>query len=424
MTSEVTSGVDAPEHRDRSSTDWEEIRADFPVLSQKIEGNRLAYLDNAASSQAPESVVDRMNRYQTTEHSNVHRGVHTLSQRATDAYEGARERIAGFINAPDADQCIFTRGATEAINLVMYAWGRQNIGEGDEILISAMEHHSNIVPWQMLCEEVGAELRIVPMTDEGELEIDAYRELLGERTKIVGIVQVSNALGTINPVEEMIELAHKQGVPVLVDGCQAVPHLPVDVQALDADFYAFSGHKMNGPTGIGVLYGRREMLEQMRPFQGGGDMIRSVTFEETTYSDLPYKFEAGTPAILPAVGLGAAVDYLESIGMERVAAREGELLGYATRQLEEIEGVRIFGRAERKASVLSFDIEGVHPHDIGTILDADGVAIRAGHHCAQPVMDRLGIAATARASFSFYNNRQDADQLAAGIQRVKEIFGK
>ena len=424
MTSEVTSGVDAPEHRDRSSSDWEEIRADFPVLSQKIEGNRLAYLDNAASSQAPQSVVDRMNRYQTTEHSNVHRGVHTLSQRATDAYEGARERIAGFINAPDADQCIFTRGATEAINLVMYAWGRQNIGEGDEILISAMEHHSNIVPWQMLCEEVGAELRIVPMTDEGELEIDAYRELLGERTKIVGIVQVSNALGTINPVEEMIELAHKQGVPVLVDGCQAVPHLPVDVQALDADFYAFSGHKMNGPTGIGVLYGRREMLEQMRPFQGGGDMIRSVTFEETTYSDLPYKFEAGTPAILPAVGLGAAVDYLESIGMERVAAREGELLGYATRQLEEIEGVRIFGRAERKASVLSFDIEGVHPHDIGTILDADGVAIRAGHHCAQPVMDRLGIAATARASFSFYNNRQDADQLAAGIQRVKEIFGK
>ena len=412
------------EQPDRSGRDWEEIRSEFPALQQEIAGSPLAYLDNAASSQTPQSVIDRMTRYQSTEHSNVHRGVHTLSQRATKAYEGARQRVGRFINAPDASQCIYTRGATEAINLVMYAWGRRHVGEGDEILVSTMEHHSNIVPWQMLCEEVGAELKVIPMTDEGELELDRFEDLLTERTKLVGVVEVSNALGTINPVEEMIETAHDRDIPVLIDGCQAVPHRPVDVQALDADFYAFSGHKMNGPTGIGILYAKREWLESMDPFQGGGDMIRSVTFEETKFNDLPYKFEAGTPAILPAVGLGAAVDFLESIGMERIVRREADLLDYGTSLLEEIGGVRIFGRASRKASVLSFDVEGIHPHDIGTILDDEGVAIRAGHHCAQPVMDRLGIPATARASFSYYNNRKDADQLAAGIERVKEIFGK
>ncbi len=409
---------------DRSSRGWDEIRAEFPVLTREVDGEPLAYLDNAASSQTPSPVIERMTRYQSSEHSNVHRGVHRLSQRATDAYEGARERVAEFIGAPSAEQCIYTRGATEAINLVMHAWGRVNVERGDEILISQMEHHSNIVPWQMLCDEVGAELRVVPMTDRGELELGAFDEKLSDRTKLVGLVHVSNALGTVNPVAEMIDIAHERGVPVLIDGCQAVPHRPVDVQALDADFYAFSGHKMNGPTGIGILYGKHDLLEGMPPFQGGGDMIKSVSFEETTYNDLPYKFEAGTPAIMPAVGLGAAVEYLDSIGMGRIAEREAELLEYATSKLEAIEGVRIVGRAADKTSVLSFEVDGVHPHDIGTILDDDGVAIRAGHHCAQPVMDRLGIPATARASFSYYNTREDADQLARGIRRVKDIFGR
>lgn len=403
---------------------WAAIRADFPVLEQEVNGNPLVYLDNAASSQTPRSVVDRMVRYQTGEHSNVHRGVHKLSQRATDAFEGAREKVAEFINAPDPHQCIWTRGATEAINLVMYSWGRANIEAGDEILISAMEHHSNIVPWQMLCRETGANLRVIPMTDEGELVLDGLDDLITPKTKLVGVVHVSNALGTITPVETLIEAAHARETPVLVDGCQAVPHMGVDVQALDADFYAFSGHKMNGPTGIGMLYGKRELLEEMPPFQGGGDMIRSVTFEESKWADLPYKFEAGTPAILPAVGLGAAAEYLESVGMERIVKRESELLAYATELLESIDGVRLFGRAEEKASVLSFDIEGVHPHDIGTILDDEGVAIRAGHHCTQPVMDRLGIPATARASFSYYNTREEAERLAEAIQTVKTIFGK
>lgn len=403
---------------------WEAIRSDFPILDQEVNGEPLAYLDNAASSQVPRAVTERMERYQRLEHSNVHRGVHTLSQRATDAYEGARQRIASFIGAPRADQCIFTRGATEGINLISNAWGRESVGEGDEIVISAMEHHSNIVPWQMLCEEVGAELKILPMTDRGELRVEKLDDLLGPRTRLVGVLQVSNALGTVNPVDEIVEIAHERDIPVLVDGCQAVPHMPVDVERLDADFYVFSGHKMNGPTGIGVLYGKREWLDSMRPFQGGGDMIKSVTFEETTFNDLPYKFEAGTPAIMPAVGLGAAVDYLEEIGMERIRAREAELLDYATEQLQEIEGVRIFGRADAKASVLSFGIENVHPHDIGTIVDDEGVAIRAGHHCAQPVMDRLGIPATARASFSYYNTAREVDQLVGAIERVKGIFGR
>lgn len=409
---------------DRSEMSWDEIREEFPVLNRTVDDNRLAYVDNAASSQCPQPVIDRMDRYQSREHSNVHRGVHRLSQRATDAYEGAREKIAEFINAPDPVQCIYTRGATESVNLVMQSWGRANIEEGDEIVVSRMEHHSNIVPWQMLCDEVGAKLRVLPMTDRGELEYDAYESLLNDRTKLVALVHVSNALGTVNPIGEMVDLAHDRDIPVLVDGCQAVPHRPVDVQEMDADFYAFSGHKMNGPTGIGILYGKREHLESMPPFQGGGDMIKSVSFEETTYNDLPYKFEAGTPAILPAVGLGKAVEYLESIGMERIAAREDELLEYATEQVEAIEGVTIYGQAPDKASVLSFDVDSVHPHDVGTILDDDGVAIRAGHHCAQPVMERLGIPATARASFSYYNNRRDADQLVAGIERVKDIFGR
>jgi cysteine desulfurase/selenocysteine lyase len=403
---------------------WEAIRSDFPALDQEVGGAPLTYLDNAASSQTPQTVIDRMTAYQSKEHSNVHRGVHTLSRRATDAYEAARQSVADFIGASDPDCCVWTRGATEAVNLVRYSWGRANIEAGDEILLTEMEHHSNIVPWQMLCEETGAELRVLPMTDDGELKLDRLDDLLTERTKLVGAVHVSNALGTINPVETIIERAHDRGVPVLIDGCQATPHLDVDVEAMGADFYVFSGHKMNGPTGIGALYARRDLLEEMPPFHGGGEMIRSVTFEESTWADVPQKFEAGTPAILPAIGLGEAAEYLTEIGMDRIAAREAELLEYATGKLEQIDGVRIFGRADDKASVLSFDVDGVHPHDIGTILDDEGVAIRAGHHCTQPVMDRLGIPATARASFSYYNTRADADRLADAIETVKGIFGR
>jgi cysteine desulfurase / selenocysteine lyase len=408
---------------DRSTMSFAKIRAEFPVLRQSIDGHPLAYLDNAASSQMPQPVIDRLTWYQSAEHSNVHRGVHTLSQRATDAYEKAREKVAGFINAPESAQCIFTRGATEAINLVAHGWGRKYVKPGDEIVISALEHHANIVPWQMLCEEKGARLRVIPMTDEGELVIDELATLLNEKTRIVAVSHVSNALGTVNPLDRIIEMAHDHGVPVLVDGCQAVPHMPVDVQALDADFYAFSGHKMCGPTGIGVLYGKRELLEAMNPFMGGGDMIRSVTFEETTYAPIPHKFEAGTPSILAVVGLGAAIDYLESVGMERIAEREHELLDYATERLREVDGIRILGTAPDKASVISFEVEGVHPHDVGTILDTEGVAIRAGHHCAQPVMDRLGVPATARASLAFYNTQDDVDQLIGALQTVRDIFG-
>ncbi len=401
---------------------WSEIRSDFPTLDQTIQGEPLTYLDNAASSQMPEPVIERIDRYQRHEHSNVHRGVHTLSQTATDAYEGAREAVAEFIGAPTPKQCIFTRGATEAANLVAQSWGRANLESGDEILLTRMEHHSNIVPWQQIADETGAEIRVLPVTDDGELRLDQLEEMLTDRTKILGVVHVSNALGTINPVEEIVERAHARDVPVLVDGCQATPHLSVDVDAMDADFYAFSGHKMNGPTGIGVLYGKEAWLEEMPPYQGGGEMIRSVTFEETTYADLPNKFEAGTPAIMPAIGLGAAVEYLTSIGMDRIAEREAELLDYATELLEAEEGVRIFGRADDKASVLSFDLEDIHPHDIGTIVDTHGVAIRAGHHCTQPLMDRLEIPATARASFSYYNTREDADRLVEAIEHVREIF--
>jgi cysteine desulfurase / selenocysteine lyase len=398
------------------------IRADFPVLQQTVNGKPLIYLDNSASSQVPQVVIDRGSIYLEQEHSNIHRGVHYLSQKATTAYEGAREKVKRFINARDVRECIFVRGATEGINLVMYSYGRKFIGAGDEIIISAMEHHSNIVPWQMLCEEKGARLRVIPMNDAGELLLDEYDALLNERTKLVAVLHVSNALGTINPIKEMIAQAHKYGVPVLIDGAQAAPHMPVDVQDLDCDFYAFSGHKMYAPTGSGIVYGKLELLEKMIPFQGGGDMIKAVTFEKTIYADPPNRFEAGTPAIASQIGLGAAIDYLNTIGRERAAAYEAELLRYATERVSAIEGVRIIGTARNKASVLSFVIDDIHPHDIGTILDQEGIAVRAGHHCAQPVMQRFNVPATARASFSFYNTKEEIDVLARTIERVIEIF--
>ncbi len=406
------------------STEWnvERIRADFPVLHQTVNGKPLIYLDNSASSQVPQVVVDRGSVYLEQEHSNIHRGVHYLSQKATTAYEGAREKVKRFINARESRECIFVRGATEGINLVMYGYGRKFIGEGDEIVISSMEHHANIVPWQMLCEEKGARLRVIPMNDAGELQLDEYDGLLNERTKFVSLIHVSNALGTINPVKEMIAQAHKYGVPVLIDGAQAAPHMPVDVQDLDADFYVFSGHKMYAPTGSGIVYGKAELLEKMNPFQGGGDMIKTVTFEKTTYADLPNKLEAGTPAIASQIGLGAAIDYLNSIGREQAAVYEAELLRYATERVSAIEGVRIIGTAKNKASVLSFVIDDIHPHDIGTILDQEGIAVRAGHHCAQPVMQRFNVPATARASFAFYNTKEEIDVLAHTIERVIEIF--
>jgi len=402
--------------------DVERIRADFPVLHQKVNGKPLVYLDNGASSQVPQVVIDRGSVYIEQEHSNIHRGVHYLSQRATTAYEGAREKVKRFINARESRECIFVRGATEGINLVMHGYGRKFIGAGDEIIISAMEHHANIVPWQMLCEEKGARLRVIPMNDAGELLLDEYDGLLNEKTKFVAVTHVSNALGTINPIKEMIAQAHKYGVPVLIDGAQSAPHMPVDVQDLDCDFYAFSGHKMYAPTGSGIVYGKAELLEKMNPFQGGGDMIRTVTFEKTTYAELPNKMEAGTPAIASQIGLGAAIDYLNSIGREQASAYEHELLRYATERVSAIEGVRIIGTAKRKASVLSFVIDGIHPHDIGTILDQEGIAVRAGHHCAQPVMQRFNVPATARASFAFYNTKEEIDVLARTIEKVIEIF--
>jgi cysteine desulfurase/selenocysteine lyase len=402
--------------------DVERIRKDFPVLSQRVNGKPLVYLDNAASSQVPTMVIERGAQYIQQEHSNIHRGVHYLSMRATTAYEGAREKVKRFINAPDVKECIFVRGATEGVNLVMHGYGRKFIGAGDEIIISAMEHHANIVPWQMLCEEKGAKLRVIPINDAGELLMDEYDALLNDRTKFVAVTHVSNALGTVNPIAEIIDRAHKYGVPVLIDGAQQAPHGKIDVQALDCDFYTFSGHKMFAPTGSGVVYGKQRLLEQMNPFQGGGDMIRTVTFEKTTYADLPNKFEAGTPAIASQIGLGAAIDYLNIIGREKAAVYEHELLDYATQRLSAIEGVRIIGTAKEKLSVLSFTIENVHPHDIGTILDQQGIAIRAGHHCAQPVMQRFKIPATARASFAFYNTREEVDVLVEAIEKVIEVF--
>jgi cysteine desulfurase/selenocysteine lyase len=408
----------------QAGADWdvERVRQDFPVLRQTVNGKPLVYLDNAASSQVPQVVIDRGSIYLEDEHSNIHRGVHYLSQKATTAYEGAREKVKRFINASDVRECIFVRGATEGINLVMHGYGRKFIGSGDEIIISAMEHHANIVPWQMLCEEKGAVLRVIPMNDAGELLLDEYNALLNERTKFVAITHVSNALGTINPVKEMIDQAHKYGVPVLIDGAQSAPHMPVDVQDLDCDFFTFSGHKMFAPTGSGVIYGKAQLLEKMNPFQGGGDMIKSVTFEKTIYADLPNKFEAGTPAIASQIGLGASIDYLSSTNRARAATHEQELLDHATERLMAIEGVRIIGTARQKASVLSFVIDDIHPHDIGTILDQEGIAVRAGHHCAQPVMQRFKVPATARASFAFYNTKDEVDMLANTIEKVIEIF--
>jgi cysteine desulfurase/selenocysteine lyase len=405
-----------------SNWDVEKIRKDFPVLSQTVNGKPLIYLDNSASSQVPQIVIDRGSKYLQEEHSNIHRGVHYLSQHATTAYEAAREKIKRFINAREAKECIFVRGTTEGINLVAFSYGRKFISEGDEIIVSQMEHHSNIIPWQQIAEEKGARIRVIPMNERGELVIDEYENLLNERTRIVAVAHVSNSLGTVNPVKEMIATAHKFGVPVMVDAAQSVPHFPVDVQDLDADFFAFSGHKMFGPTGSGILYGKREWQEKMPPYQTGGGMIRTVSFEKTTFAPIPEKFEAGTPAIAAGIGLGAAVDYINSIDFETAAAYEHELLEYATQRLSDIQGVKIIGTAADKASVLSFTIENVHPHDIGTILDQDGIAVRAGHHCAQPVMQFFDVPATARASFAFYNTREEVDKLADAVQKVIEVF--
>ena len=398
------------------------VRADFPILQLTVAGKPLVYLDNAASSQMPQPVMDRLRRYQTSEHANIHRAVHYLSETATAAYEAARTKVQRFINAREAREVIFTSGTTEGINLVAHGWGRQNIQAGDEIILTVLEHHSNIVPWQMLALEKGATIRVVPINDAGELLLDEYEALFNERTRLVSVGHVSNALGSINPVKKMIALAHAHGVPVLVDGAQAAPHLVVDVQDLDCDFYAFSGHKLCGPTGIGVLYGRAALLEAMQPFKGGGDMIHTVTFEKTTYAPIPNKFEAGTPPIAAAVGLGAAVDYLCGIGMAAIAAHEHALLRYATEQMGALPGVRLIGTAQDKAAVLSFAVQGIHPHDMGTLLNQEGVAVRTGHHCAQPLMQRLGVVATSRASFAFYNTLADVDALVAGVRTVQKVF--
>jgi cysteine desulfurase / selenocysteine lyase len=397
-------------------------RNDFPLLRETIGGKPLTYLDNAATTQKPQCVIDAEVAYYSHTNANVHRGVHTLSQRATDDYEAARSKIQRFINAASSNEIIYVRGATEAINLVAQSFARPRLKPGDEILISAMEHHSNIVPWQMVCEQTGALLKVVTINDAGEFEFDSYERLLGPRTRLVAVTHLSNALGSIVPVERIIGLAHARGVPVLLDGAQAVSHIGVDVRALDCDFYAFSGHKIYGPTGIGVLYGKAALLDAMPPYQGGGDMIRMVTFEKTEYNELPYKFEAGTPNIAGAIGLGAALDYVSAIGIATIAAHERDLLDYATGEVSEIAGLRIVGTARNKASILSFTLEGTHPHDIGTILDHEGVAIRAGHHCAMPVMQRFGIAGTARASFALYNTRAEVDALVAALHKVEEMF--
>jgi cysteine desulfurase / selenocysteine lyase len=402
--------------------DVAKIRADFPILSIKVGDKPLAYLDNAASSQMPRQVIDQLVHYQTTQHANINRAVHYLSEVATMEYEKARRRIQQFVNAREDREIIFTSGTTESINLVMHGYGRKFIKAGDEIILTTLEHHSNIVPWQMLAEEKGAIIHVVPINDAGELDIAAYEKLFNERTKFVGLIHVSNALGTINPIKPMIAFAHQHGVPVLIDGAQAAPHMVVDVQDLDCDFYAFSAHKLCGPTGIGMLYGKSSLLEAMQPFKGGGDMIASVTFEKTTYAAIPHKFEAGTPPIAAAIGFGAAIDYLESIGMDDIAAHEHELLSYATELMAEIKGLRIIGTAAHKTAVLSFTLDGIHPHDIGTILNEDGIAVRTGHHCAQPVMERFKVPATSRASFAFYNTRSEVDALIAGIRNVQKVF--
>ena len=402
--------------------DVQRVRRDFPILQQEVRGRPLVYLDNAATSQKPHQVIDALTRYYTAENSNIHRGVHYLSELATTKYEATRSTVKRFINAGEEREIVFVRGTTEGLNLVAQSFGRQRVGEDDEVIISTMEHHSNIVPWQMLCEERGARLRVIPINDDGELLLDEYEKLLSPRTKLVSLVHVSNSLGTINPIKRIIETAHAQGVPVAIDGAQAAPHLRLDVQDLDCDFYTFSGHKLFGPTGIGVLYGKAEHLEAMPPYQGGGDMIKSVTFEKTIYNDLPYKFEAGTPHIAGVIGLGAAIDYVEGIGLDRIGAHESELLRYGIERLSAIDGLKLIGTAGHKASILSFVLDGVHPHDVGSILDGEGIAIRTGHHCTQPVMERFGIAATARASLAFYNTKEEIDALVEGIHHVSEVM--
>jgi len=404
------------------SYDVERLRKDFPILEREVHGKPLVYFDNAASSQKPTAVIDAVSHYYRTSHSNIHRAVHTLAMEATQAYETARAKVAGFIGAADPKEVIWVRGTTEGINLVAQSYVRPRVSEGDEILISHLEHHSNIVPWQVVCQQTGAVLRVAPIDEHGEIIPDQFAKLLGPRTRFVALSHVSNALGTVNPVEDMIALAKEHAAPVLIDGAQAVPHLDIDVRALDCDFYAFSGHKMYGPTGIGGLYGRAELLEEMDPYQTGGEMIKSVSFEETLFADLPHKFEGGTPHISGAVGLGAAVDYLQGIGLAAVRKHEDDLLAYATDRLREVPGARIYGTAPHKAGVLSFTLGEVHPHDVGTILDGEGVAVRTGHHCAQPVMDFFDIVATTRASFALYNTRDEVDQFIAGLHAVLEVF--
>lgn len=420
----VTSGSNpASDHDKLNAIDIRRIREDFPVLHQEVNGKPLVYLDNAATTQKPRAVIDAISNYYRHNNSNVHRGVHTLSQRATDDFEAGREAIRRFINAPDAGEVIYVRGATEGLNLVASSYGRKYFKAGDEVIVTGMEHHSNIVPWQILGQEIGIRLRVIPFNDDGELLMDQYESLLNERTRLVSVVHQSNALGTVNPVAAMTEMAHARGIPVMLDAAQSVPHMPVDVQALGADFLTFSGHKMYGPTGIGILWGRADLLNDMPPYQSGGEMIRSVTFEETIYNVLPHKFEAGTPDIAGAIGLGAAVEYLEAIGMDRIAAYEQALMRYGAERLTAIEGVRLIGAARERGGILSFYMETAHAHDIGTILDAEGIAVRTGHHCAQPVMARYEIPATVRASLSFYNTTDEIDTLVKGIDRVIEVFG-
>jgi cysteine desulfurase/selenocysteine lyase len=420
----ATKAKETPVDQNRTANrlDIQAIRKDFPALQQSVNGRPLVYMDNAATTQKPNSVIEAEAEYYRNDNANVHRGVHELSVRATEKYERARRDIQFFINAERAEEIIFVRGATEAINLVASSLARPRLRKGDEILISAMEHHSNIVPWQLVCQQTGAKLKVVPLNDRGELIFEQFEKLISEKTKLVAMVHVSNALGTINPIARVINAAHQRNIPVLIDGAQAIPHTKVDVQTLDADFYAFSGHKLYGPTGIGALYAKQSFLEEMPPYQGGGEMIRSVSFEESTYNELPYKFEAGTPNIAGAVGLGEAIKYLDSIGLDHIAAYENDLLEYATKRLQEIPGIRLIGTAQNKAAVLSFAIENVHPHDIGTLLDGQGIAIRSGHHCAQPVMNRFGVPATARASLAFYNTKEEIDALTDGIKKVIEVF--
>jgi cysteine desulfurase / selenocysteine lyase len=411
-----------PQAATQKDFDVRQVRAEFPILARKIHGKALVYLDNAATTQKPQTVIDALVHYYTAENANIHRGVHTLSELATESYEQARAIVQRFLNAADPREIVFVRGATEGINLVAQTWGRTNVRRGDEILISAMEHHSNIVPWQILCEQQGANLRVAPVNDAGELMLDEFEKLLGPKTKLVAMAHVSNALGTVNPVRKVVEAARRWNARVLLDGAQAVPHMSVDVRAIDCDFYVFSGHKVYAPTGIGILYGKAELLEAMPPYQGGGDMISSVTFEKTLYNRLPYKFEAGTPHVSGAIGLGAALEYLNSMGIDRIARHEKQVLAYGTKRLLEIPGLRLIGTAREKEGILSFVLEGIHPHDVGTILDQEGIAIRTGHHCAQPLMERFGVPATARASLALYSTIEEMDALASGLQKVREVF--